>query len=118
MNNQYFIQQMIKLNYLKKSKNKLERNMYKKYQKDFIEEYFCSVNEECIHEDYEHSAYFYATELKECVEELAGFRLITCKICHKQIWLPKTQDPNWNTKIVNRIINVSEKEKINIKCKR
>lgn len=116
MNNQYFIQQMIKINQLKKSKNKLERNMYKAYEKDFIEEYFYDINKECVHEEYEHSAYFLDTELKECVEEIAGFRLITCQTCHKQIWLPKTRDPNWNIKIGNRIINVEEKVKI--KCKR
>lgn len=118
MNNQYFIQQMIKLNQHIKTENKIERKLYKTFQKDFMEEYFCGINEECIHENYEHIAYFYDTELKECTEELAGFRLITCQTCHKQIWLSKTKDPNWNIKIGNRIIYVSEKQKNKMKCKR
>lgn len=118
MNNQDFIQQMIMINQHMKTPNKMERKLYKTYKQDIIEEYFCSINEECVHENYEHDAYFYETELRECVEEIAGFRLIKCQTCHKQIWLTKTKDPNWNIKIGNRVINVSERQKIKINCKR
>lgn len=115
MNNQNFIQQMIKINNSINTKNNLAKIAYEKYKTDLIKNYFNEVNKECNHENYKHSDYFLKTKMIECTEEEAGFRSIVCQTCGKQILLIKTEDPNWNTKIGNRMINVITNK---IKCKK
>lgn len=107
-----------RINKFLRTPNKLEKMALEKQKEELVNIYAESKLEDCLHPECIDNGYYHIKGQDICVvdREKADLRVVECSDCGEEIYLIKTNNPDWDTTLGFSKLNITSKNKQ--KCKK